>query len=293
MFELSEKIPGYLLGKQQLVTTVLFTAFFSLVLLLVSVPSSHNVWFELPTSKAFGYTVVFILIALLVMVFSKRLMYLSRNALELTYFKYILWNLAEVVIICALYTLFTVQGDRIGIISVEDSTAVSIFLKSFAYAFMSFGIPYVLIAMYFAIQDKDNTIRLINYGNVISDEPVLPQEERKITLFDNNGALKLSINSYNLFYIESDDNYIKVWYEDNSGTLKQYMLRCRLKTVEDSFQDSDLVRCHRKYIVNMSRVKILTREKESYVLTLDAEGIEPIQVSKTYEERVLSRFNSR
>jgi DNA-binding LytR/AlgR family response regulator len=71
------------------------------------------------------------------------------------------------------------------------------------------------------------------------------------------------------------------------------MLRCRLKTVEESFQDSDLVRCHRKYIVNMQHVKVLTREKEGYVVDLDLEGSDPIPVTKTYEENVLRRFNSR
>ena len=30
------------------------------------------------------------------------------------------------------------------------------------------------------------------------------------TLFDNNGSLKLSLSLDNLYYIESDDSYIKV-----------------------------------------------------------------------------------
>ncbi|MBQ1748113.1 MAG: LytTR family transcriptional regulator DNA-binding domain-containing protein, partial [Bacteroidales bacterium] len=41
-----------------------------------------------------------------------------------------------------------------------------------------------------------------------------------------------------------------------------YMIRCKMKTVEDSFKGSSLVRCHRKYIVNMDKVKVLRKEKE-------------------------------
>ena len=150
-----------------------------------------------------------------------------------------------------------------------------------------------MVALYFALQENDNVIRLMNYGNVVTDEALTAQNSQKITLFDNNGVMKLSISANNLYFIESDDNYIKVWYRDNDGVIKQYMLRCKLKTVEDSFADSDLVRCHRQFIVNINHVEMLCRVKDSYELRLDAEGIDPIPVTKTYESNVLSRFNSR
>ena len=133
----------------------------------------------------------------------------------------------------------------------------------------------------------------MNYSNVVSDTPVNPYEDKRFTLFDNKGVLKFSIKSDNLYFIESDDNYIKVWYMDSSGEMKQYMLRCRLKTVEDSFVDSDLVRCHRKYIVNIKKVSILRAEKEGYKISFGQEGVEAIPISKTYEQNVLSRFNSQ
>ena len=131
----------------------------------------------------------------------------------------------------------------------------------------------------------------MNYSTVVSDDVIAPKDEKKITLFDNNGVLKLSLSPANLYYIESDDNYIKVWYTDSKGLLKQYMLRCRLKTVEESFIDSSLVRCHRKYIVNMDRVKVLRKVRDSYELELDNEQIPALPITKTYEEQVLARFN--
>lgn len=109
-------------------------------------------------------------------------------------------------------------------------------------------------------------------------------------MFDNSGALKLSLSPENLYYIESDDNYIKVWYSDNKGEIKQYMLRCRLKTVEESFKGSGLVRCHRKYIVNINKVKVLRKETDGYVLDLDNEAIPVLPVTKTYTDAVLSHF---
>ena len=291
MFSLNDKVPEYLLGKYQLLMTVNFTALFSLLFLIVSIPFATNPWFELDTKTSVGFTVIFFFISLVVVAVSRKLMYDGRKKYEMTFLHYILWSAAEVIIICSLYTLFTVEASNMGIIVLRQATA-DLFCNSLVYCVISLAIPYVLAGMYFAIQDKDKIIRMTDYASVVSDETIPSHEENKITLFDNNGILKLSVSASNLYYIESDDNYIKVWYMDSKGVLKQYMLRCRLKTVEDSFRGSDLVRCHRKYIVNISKVQVLSKEREGYMLDLGIEGIESIPVTKTYEETVLSRFNS-
>lgn len=262
------KLPNYFRQKYQLIATVTFTAFFSLVFMLVSIPFSHNAWFELGASEAFGYTAAFFIIGLLVIIFSKRIMYATRLH-DMSYSQYVLWNVAEVVMICILYTSFSLKGDSLGIIELHERSVAHIFLKSFLYAFVSLIIPYIIAGMYFAIIDKNNTIRLMNYSNVVSDEPISPKDEKKITLFDNSGVLKMSVSLSSLYYIESDDNYIIVWYEDSNKDLKKYMLRCRLKTVEESFKGSSLVRCHRQYVVNMDKVKVLRKEKDGYQLNLE------------------------
>lgn len=293
MFSLYDRVPSYLLGKSQLIGTVMFTALFSLVALLASVPFSHNAWFNLRTSDAFTYTAIFIIISFLVIVASKRTMYYTRNKFSMTILQYIMWNMGEVFIICILYTIFTIKGNELEIIQLEDASELKLFFNALVYCIVTLCIPYVLCAMYYTILDKDNTIRLINFSSVVSDEPTPAYEENKITLVDTNGIPKLSLKVSSLYYFESDDNYIKVWYTDSKGELKQYMLRCRLKTIEDSFSGSDLVRCNRKYIVNMSKVQILSKHKDAYYLDLGNEAIDPIPVTKTYEEQILALFNSR
>ena len=293
MRALKDQLPRFLLGKHQLIMTVMFTAFFSLLFLLVSIPVSHSAWFELGRGEAFAFTVFFYLIALAIMVLSKMLLYVQRNSENFPLYRYYLWNTAEILIIAFLYFFFTVEGDKFGIISLKNTDLWRLCLSSVLYTAISLGVPYALMAQYFMIEEKDNTIRLMNYGNVVSDTPLTPSEERRITLFDNSGALKFSINPDNLYFIESDDNYIQVWYTDVSGELKKYMLRCRLKTVEDSFADSDLVRCHRKYIINLRKVRVLSSGKEGYAVELDSDATPRIPVSKTYEQAVLARFNSR
>lgn len=285
---LTEKLPKYLLGKYQLIGTVTFSVLFAVVFLNIYIPFSPTAWFGLGDSVMFALTILFIFAAILILIFSRILMYKSRRNWEMTYLGYILWCIIEIMTVCALYTWFTVNFHT------HSETTGDIFGRSLLYVTIALGIPYLISGMYFAIIDKNNTIRLMNYENVVTDEPIKPDTQmQKITLFDNSGALKLSLSPDNLYYIESDDNYIKVWYTDSKGELKQYMLRCRLKTVEESFKGSSLVRCHRKYIVNIRKVSMLRKESEGYVLDLDNEAIAPISVTKTYTDIVLSHFTEQ
>ena len=282
-------IPGYLRERYQLLGTVTFAALFSVVFLLVSIPFSNNAWFRLGNSTFFGFTAIFAFLSLAILIVSRVVMYKTRNRLRMTYCGYTAWCLAEILLITTLYTIFTVT-----IAQPEDQNGLVIFLHALVYAFVCLGVPFLIAGMFFTIIDQNRTIRLMNMQDVVTEEtPAEGATDQKFTLFDNNGVLKLSVSSANLYYVESDDNYIKVWYSDNKGDLQTYMLRCRLKTVEESFAGSDLLRCHRKFIVNMGKVKVLQKVGATYEITLDNEAIAPIPVTKTYIENVLKVFQEK
>lgn len=319
---LNEKIPGFLLGKYQLIGTVTFSVLFALVFLNIYIPFSDTAWFGLGDSIMFLLTLVFGAVAIFILILSRILMYRSKRTFDMTFAAYILWCILEIVTICGFYTWLTVD-----ITAPQDESVWKIFGRSLLYGTIALGVPYVIAGMYFAIIDKNNTIRLMNFGNVVTEDTetfegagvsvasgtsagesgasaTAPEQSQqaarqadpsmqKITLFDNNGSLKLSLSPENLYYIESDDNYIKVWYTDSKGELKQYMLRCRLKTVEESFKGSGLIRCNRKYIVNIKKVRMLRKESDGYVLDIDNEAINPIPITKTYTDSVLSYFTEQ
>jgi len=289
MQKAQEKVPAYLLGKIELIFTVTFAALFSVFFFIAVVPSSNGLWAQLGAGDFFNFALLVYGFALLTVILSKRLMYACRSWVAHSFGRLVLWNLAEILLVAGGFVTLSLLAARKGFFHMDVPLGI-LLVRTFVYCLMTLGIPYLIAGMFFAIRDKDQTIRMINYGNVVSDEELPTGEEQKITLFDNNGVMKLSVSAANLYYIESDDNYIKVWYSDSTDMLKQYMLRCRLKTVEESFRDSDLVRCHRKYVVNMSKVRVLSREKSGYFLELDSDLIAPIPITKTYEEAVLSRF---
>mgnify|MGYP003552725704 CR=1 FL=1 len=114
---------------------------------------------------------------------------------------------------------------------------------------------------------------------------------RMINLYDNNNTLRLTISLESLYYLESEDNYIKVHYKHNDK-ITSYMLRCRTSSVEKSLEGTTMVRCHRSYIVNISKIQFLSEEHRIHYVTLDDENIKHIPVSKTYYETLLEALNN-
>ena len=285
---MNKKLPEYIIGKYQTIGTITFSVLFALVFLNIYIPFSDTAWFGLGESTMFIPTITFIISSIAILIASRITMYKTRNFLELTYFEYAAWSIIEIMFIAGIYTWITID------LSILLENGWSIYQRSFLYVLLALGVPYIISGMYFAIIDKNNTIRLMNYENVVTDEaPKQEKSLKRITLFDNSGALKMSISPDNLYYIESDDNYIKVWYTDSKGQLQNYMLRCRLKTVEDSFKDSGLIRCNRKYIVNLGKVSMLRKENEGYVLDISNEAIPPLPVTKTYTDSILAYFTEQ
>ena len=117
-----------------------------------------------------------------------------------------------------------------------------------------------------------------------------PKKNDLINFNDEKGNLKLSIKQDNLLFIESADNYVEIFYL-NKGKLSRFVIRTTLKTIEDSYSNNSLVRCHRSYIVNFNKVKVLRKDKDGIFLELETADVPDIPVSKTYTEKVTQLFS--
>jgi hypothetical protein len=159
---LKEKIPSYLLGKTQLTTTVVFSVLFAIFVLLATTFYDNNGWFQFGPTVLFNYTALFILLSIIIIAVSKRLMYRSRLLFTLNWGQYILWNLAEIVIIAVVYTAMTIHICSLGLIEMPTKSFWPIYFRSFVILFFSLGIPYIIAALYFEVQDKNNTIQICN-----------------------------------------------------------------------------------------------------------------------------------
>ena len=108
---------------------------------------------------------------------------------------------------------------------------------------------------------------------------------------DEKGKVKLSMLLANVYYIAAADNYVNIYYIDN-GHLVHYMLRNNLKELEEKLQSKGFCRNHRSYIVNMQKIKMISREKEGLFIIFDSDEVAPVPVSKTYSEQIVEKFAS-
>jgi DNA-binding LytR/AlgR family response regulator len=69
------------------------------------------------------------------------------------------------------------------------------------------------------------------------------------------------------------------------------MFRDTLKKIEESFTGTEIVRCHRCFMVNFDKVKVIRKDKDGLKLELDNPGIRDIPVSKTYVNSVMQTFS--
>jgi DNA-binding LytR/AlgR family response regulator len=97
--------------------------------------------------------------------------------------------------------------------------------------------------------------------------------------------MRLTVKREDMVMIESADNYVCVWYLNN-GQIKKSMIRNTMKRVAEQLSDSCMQRCHRSYMINMDRVKILRRDKEGVFIEFGIEGVFDVPISKTYLQNI-------
>ena len=143
------------------------------------------------------------------------------------------------------------------------------------YLAVAMVIPYLIIFQHFTIQEKEAQLL---------DAEKLSQGE-KVRFLDERGNVKLIVSQASILYIQSEENYLRIYYMDE-GKLNNYLLRSSMKRVEDTCAKSGLVRCHRSYFVNKNRVQVLQKDKEFTYAILDVPNTAHIPVSKNYYDQI-------
>ena len=95
-----KKLPHYLIEKNNLVVQVTISALFAIAFLAIYYPFSNTTWFSVEDESKFIYTSFFIIFSTIFLIFSRVMMYYtSKRLIRFTFPKYILWNVAEIVLI--------------------------------------------------------------------------------------------------------------------------------------------------------------------------------------------------
>lgn len=126
---------------------------------------------------------------------------------------------------------------------------------------------------------KPVTVRHVN-DQQTDQKPVTTM----LTLVAENEKDSIKILPEDLLYIESADNYSVVHFR-KENRLEKEMLRSSLTRLEKQIDSATIVRCHRSFIVNLSKVNDVTGNAQGYKFHLQPTEI-VIPVARKYSDLV-------
>ncbi len=272
-------IPAYLNKKRSIVFTIMFTSLFALAFINFYKPFNVTPLYHFNELQLLLYSSMVILTGVLVVVISRIIMYQYVKGRNLNYIQYIIWVMGEIVSMAVFFTLFVK-------FALDDSREViDVFWLSVRNTALIILLPYSVVWLYLSWRDKSERLEKL------SSREEETHSSKMIPFYDEKGTLRFSVVFDDLLYLEAADNYITIYYSDKQKTSK-FMVRNTLKNIEIQLDNPALMRCHRSYLINFNKVKVIKREKEGIFLLLDAEEEIRLPVSKTYISSVIKSFSS-
>ncbi|MBO5817245.1 MAG: LytTR family transcriptional regulator [Paludibacteraceae bacterium] len=202
-----------------------------------------------------------------VVLISRGMLLAVHNVVRFTWFRIILWELCELVVMSmftALYITLMYHGEFSYFYFVGKCLYGLLMIMIYPYIILNLALAYV------GKLEEDNTM----------------EDDSLMRFMDNTQKLKLVIASSAVLYVEADENYVHIRYMEGDR-LKDYPLRASMKSLEELMQKHGLLRCQRSYYINPQHIKVLRRDKEGLITAeLDVANQKSIPVSPKYYESV-------
>ena len=264
---------------------VILSGLFSIFFINVFVPFNMNQWW--PVSQPWlnllvlsGYALLGVVI-LLVSQFFLRPRFGPRHY---QLWSFLLWALFELVLISIVISLVyeVLLRNRIQLLS----DFVSDILLTVRYVGLVMCILYC-IAIPIMISRR-------HMAKVTALQKSLSQHEqdnRLLTINDENGKPVLSMPGSNLIYVKSEDNYVAVIYTAGDK-IKKALIRSTLKKLENYLASDNIIRTHRSFMINMQNIGEVKRVSRGFMIKMKHVN-EKIPVSPNYrkclEEKIASK----
>jgi len=279
MPDIQKQIPDYLVEKSNIIRLIIFTALFALVFINIYSPFGADKWFSLTKLQFLTYSSLIILTGVLVVVISRIIMYLVCKKKIINLLQYLAWIAAEILCMASFYAIFQK-------FVLKDFRPVTDLVKlSASNTALVLLLPYSISWLYFSWRDKKEKIARMEELSSFTGSA-----KEMIPFYDDKSILKFSVKKENLIYLESTENYVNIFYLNN-GKISKYLLRDTMKKMEEKFTGTDIIRCHRSYMVNFEKVRVIRKEKDGLKLDFDDPLISDIPVSKTYVDNVMETFS--
>lgn len=280
---MKNKLPYSYNLPRNVVMLVLSTTLFAELFILIFTPFGSRSWADSDMQYVRWVTVV-VLVAMGIISVSRTVMYYYAQRHDITYPVYAVWIFCELTIMALIYSVFpfVVLPEYA---EVRGLTFFSMFKEAIIDTAFILLIPYTIVYLIINLQDKNKQIQNLMQTTRTEMQPNM------FNFYDDKGDLKLSVKPEMVYYIEAADNYVEVHYMSN-GKKQTLLIRNSLKNIAWSFNDKDLVRCHRSYIANLNKVQLLRRVDGELMLDFGEESIPNVPVSRGYAQHVMERFSN-
>lgn len=280
---MKNKLPYSYNLPRNVVMLVLSTTVFAELFILIFTPFGSRSWADSDMQYVRWVTVV-VLVAMGIISVSRTVMYYYAQRHDISYSVYAVWIFCELTMMALIYSVFpfVVLPEYA---EVRGLTFFSMFKEAIIDTAFILLIPYTVVYLIINLQDKNKQIQNLMQTTRTEMQPNM------FNFYDDKGDLKLSVKPEMVYYIEAADNYVEVHYMSN-GKKQTLLIRNSLKNIAWSFNDKDLVRCHRSYIANLNKVQLLRRVDGELMLDFGEESIPNVPVSRGYAQHVMERFSN-
>jgi len=255
---------------QQVLHFVAIPIFFFLFLILYK-PFSLDTTLELQGGSFAFNAAILSAILFLVLVVTRLILWGLRNVTSFKTRTYYLWCIGEIGLSSLFMSLYVALISRGELLYIDVVPVALAYLAAILYA------PYIIIY-------------LLLESDLLSKGETKEVEAARMRFYDEKHNLKFITESSAVLYIESDENYCNIFYSEGAR-LKKFTLRSTMKSIEEECAANGILRCHRSYYVNTSRIKVLRKERENGTMAeMDISGISGIPVTPRYYESIASRL---
>ncbi len=176
---------------------------------------------------------------------------------------FLAWVILELFVIAIVF--FAIYGER-------GQPFFDEFLLVLEHTYLLSILPYSLALLITA---------LLNIQKISAMEKEVDQGDLLISISDDNNRPVFSVRASDLIMLKSEDNYVNVYYlEDNE--VKNVLVRRSMKSLEKQFFNSELLRVHRSFSVNMRHVNSIRKSKRKQLIRVN-HIVDPIPVSEKYK----------
>jgi len=285
----SKEIPEHLYGKRYLATSFVVTIITSIVLALLYLSYSASSPFRTEDADGILDITGFIIVSCIYIASNKvlfRASCLKRKRINAYGLAAIL---AETLVTTLLFFCFRCTASE----KMSTDNLAELVLRSYSCILLILGTSYLVAALIDTVKQQQEQLSRKNRSETSISSPRAEEKSlsewnsRILSLYDNKNKLILQIKAYNLLYVSSMDNYVRIIYdsEEEARPITK-TLRCTTRSVEESFGDH-VVRCHRSYLVNPARIVKFNNEHDNTYLVLNNPDINTIPVSRSWKDDMI------